>query len=129
MHRKGDFLYIVPAPCIENGDFLARLDGACVASKAIFNTPSSEASKIKYAFVKLLLVILCVPLHLVWVKIKSSGLGVPGRRYSLGGYIGAFRFLGWVNIEPNVFKVSAHITSPSVAVKLALQNLKCLIRL
>jgi hypothetical protein len=38
--------------------------------KAIFNTPSSEASKIEYASVELLLVILCVPC--AWFGLKSS---------------------------------------------------------
>ena len=30
----------------------------------------------------------------VRVQLWSSGLGVPNRRYSLGGFIGAFRFIG-----------------------------------
>ena len=31
-----------------------------------------------------------------------SELGVPGRRYSLGGFIGVFRFLGRVNHQAHV---------------------------
>ena len=34
---------------------------------------------------------------------RSSGLGVPGRRYSLGGFIGAFRFVGWINFQTHAF--------------------------
>ena len=32
--------------------------------------------------------------HAGTLRFGSSGLGVPGRRYSLGGFIGAFRFMG-----------------------------------
>ena len=36
-----------------------------------------------------------------WLEFGLSGLGVPGRRHGLGGYIGAFRFSGRVNHKVN----------------------------
>lgn len=46
---------------------------------------------------------------------RSSGLGVPGRRYSLGGIIGAFRFLSRVNLQPYIFVALTNTPSSAIA--------------
>ena len=56
-------------------------------------------------------------------------MGVPGRRRSLGGFTGAFRFLGWVNLQPNILETTANLASSPIAEELFLQHLERLVAL
>lgn len=57
-----------------------------------------------------------IPLQLVLdIVSRSGGLGVPGRRYSLGGIIGAFRFLSRVNLQPYIFVALTNTPSSVIA--------------
>jgi hypothetical protein len=56
-------------------------------------------------------------------------LGVPGRRYSLGGFTGAFRFLGWVNLQPYILVALPNTVPPSSAKEFVLEQPKGLVGL
>ncbi len=49
----------------------------------------------------------------VRLQLWPSGLGVPGRRHSLGGFTGAFRFVRRINHQPHALMAAAHPGAPS----------------
>ncbi len=63
------------------------------------------------------------------LQLSSSGLGVPDRRYSLGGFTGAFRFLAWQNFESNAVKIAPCLCATPCAQKFLTQQVKRLIAL
>ena len=63
------------------------------------------------------------------LQFDLSGLGVPGRRYDLGGYIGVFRFFGRVNHQTHILKVAPHALPTPSAIEFALQHLEGLVLL
>ena len=60
----------------------------------------------------------------VWATLASSGLGVPGRRHGLGVITGAFRFLGWVDLQTQTLIALSKFGPTSVAEELSLQHLE-----
>ena len=63
------------------------------------------------------------------IDYESSGLGVPGRRYSLGGFTGAFRFLGRVNLQPYILVALPNTAPSSSTEEFVLEQLKGLVDL